>query len=248
MKVCAIYNSKGGVGKSTIAVNLAYLAAKEGFKTLLWDLDPQSAASFFLNEDGRVNSDSADTISHKEAFGKSIIKTAYDNLYMIPADMSLKNLDVVLDELKNSRHRIQKQIEAGAGSYDLVFIDSPPGLSLLSENLFLACDYILLPMIPTYLSLRSYMQISAYFSEGNFEAGKLIPFFSMVDTRKRMHRDIIRDYHAQGEFLSVYIPESSVIEKMSKKKKPLPAYSSVHPASRAFFKLWQEIKKRAAIG
>ncbi|MEM5947105.1 ParA family protein [Spirochaetia bacterium 38H-sp] len=244
MKVCALYNSKGGVGKSTIAVNLAFLSAKEGLKTLLWDLDPQGAASFFLDVDGKVDSDSAESVSHREAFDSSITVTGYDNLDIIPADFSLRNLDVLLDELKNSRHMIEKQIASGAANYDVVFIDSPPGLSLLAENLFLGCDYILLPMIPTYLSLRSYMQISAYFSEGNFEAGKLIPFFSMVDTRKKMHRDIIREYHAQGEFLSVYIPESSVIEKMSHRKKPLPAYSTVHPASRSFYDLWAEIKKR----
>ena len=126
MNVLATYNIKGGVGKTATAVNLAYLAALEGAETLVWDLDPQGAASFYFRIKPKIKGGSERLFSGKRDLEDSIRGTDYEGLDLIPADFSYRNMDLLLEQAKKPERRLQRLLEPLTGSYDYVFLDCPP--------------------------------------------------------------------------------------------------------------------------
>jgi len=241
-----MYNSKGGVGKTAAAVNLAYLASREGFKTLLWDLDPQASATFYCRSKAKIDGGARGFMKREYGIKHYIKKTEFCNLDLLPSDFSTRKLDLILYAMKKSKKQLGKVVGKLSDTYDVVFIDSPPAFSLVSENIILASDYLLLPMIPTTLSMRTYEQIFRYFQKKKIEYGKILPFFSMVDRRKKSHREMVEDFNMnQSSFLGTSIPYSSEVEKMGIHCAPLPSYSQHGKATAAFQKLWEEIKRRA---
>lgn len=245
MTTLALYNSKGGVGKTTSAVNLVYLAAGDNKKVLLWDLDPQASATFFYRVPPRLKGGVKKVVTGKKNLEKYAKSTRYDNIRLIPADFSTRKLDIIFNAMKKPKKRVKKLVGGIGDQFDLVFLDSPPGFSLLSENIIRGVDFILLPMIPTTLSLRTYLQIVEYFEDRGFDQKKIIPFFSLVDRRKKIHRELVEAYSVKENlFLKSYIPYSSDVEKMGKQCAPLNEYSQKSQAADAYRRLWQEIKSR----
>lgn len=242
MNAIAIYNMKGGVGKTTAAVNLAYLSALHGFRTLVWDLDPQGAASFYFRIKPKVKGSNRRLIRGKLNFDKIIRGTDFDNLDLLPADFSYRDLDLALDDVKKSKQRFVRLTKALASSYDHIFFDCPPGLSLLSENIFRASDVVLMPLIPTTLSLRTFEQVRGFFAQKAFKRKLLLPFFCLVDRRKRLHKETC-DAYAGGKdgFLKTSIPYASAIELMGLRRAPLPSYDKRSRGTRAFKNLWYEV-------
>ena len=179
MKTLAFYNLKGGVGKTAAAVNFAYLAAADGIKTLVWDLDPQGSSSFYLHVKNDKN-ESEKIFLDKTDIKDSIQQSLFENLYVIPADISARNVDLVLDDVRQSKKKI-KSLLSGLKDFDLVILDCPPGISLLHDSVFTASDFVIMPNIPTTLSIRSYEMVAAYFKENELDKSKLKCFFSMVD-------------------------------------------------------------------
>ena len=128
--------------------------------------------------------------------------------------------------------------------YDLAFLDCPPGLTLVSENIFVAADIILVPMVPTTLSLMSYYKLLDFFKEKKLDTGKLYPFFSMVEARKLMHRQVITEMlKSKNTVIKSYIPYSAAVEKMGFYRAPVTwRYPDIAP-SEAFKKLWRELNR-----
>ncbi|MBO0821819.1 MAG: AAA family ATPase, partial [Nocardiopsaceae bacterium] len=163
MRIYATYNIKGGVGKTTTAVNLAYLAAAEGLRTVLWDLDPQGAASFMFRVKPRVKGGGKALIQGRRPLDDAIKGTDFDNLDLIPADFTYRNMDLLLDTngagAKGSSpggkpaRKLGRLLAPLAAEYDTVFLDCPPSISLVSENVLHAADVIVVPLIPTTLSV-----------------------------------------------------------------------------------------------
>src|SRR5205809_2842644 len=107
MTVLALYNLKGGVGKTAAAINLAYLAAADGYKTLVWDLDPQGSSSFYLNAK-TINKNETKKLFEEELTIKDVIqKSAFENLWVIPADISARNIDTLLRDMKHSKKKLK---------------------------------------------------------------------------------------------------------------------------------------------
>ncbi|WP_027000523.1 ParA family protein [Eisenibacter elegans] len=243
MAIFAVYNFKGGVGKTTAAVNLAYLAAKEA-KTLLWDADPQGAASFYYQVKPKLKGGVKKLLNPKEDIEQFVKESNYPQLDLIPSDPSQREIDLVLDDLKKSEKKMQQMVNALHTKYTYVFIDCSPGLSLITEHIFLVADYILLPMIPTPLSLRTYQQVQAHFLQNNLTAYKLMPFFSQVDMRKKIHRDWLQTQQNDPQVLRTSIPYAADVEKMGIELAPLPSFAPRAAATKAFEQLWAEIKER----
>ncbi len=245
MKVLALYSIKGGVGKTSSAVNLAFNAAHDGYRTLVWDLDPQGASSFYFRIKPKINGGSKDLMAGKRDLDDLIKGTDFDNLDLMPADFSFRNLDLLLDDKKKPTRQLKKQLKPLAAEYDFIFLDCPPNISLLSEAVFEAADFLLSPIIPTTLSLRTLAQLKVFIEKQDLARLSLIPFFSMVDRRKKMHKDIMEqalaDYPA---LLKTAIPYASDIERMGLERKPLAAYSGKSRSAEAYNELWQEILTR----
>ena len=152
------------------------------------------------------------------------------------------DLDLALDDVKKSKQRFVRLTKALASSYDHIFFDCPPGLSLLSENIFRASDVVLMPLIPTTLSLRTFEQVRGFFAQKAFKRKLLLPFFCLVDRRKRLHKETC-DAYAGGKdgFLKTSIPYASAIELMGLRRAPLPSYDKRSRGTRAFKNLWYEV-------
>ena len=159
MKVLACYNIKGGVGKTAAAVNLAWLAARDGARTLVWDLDPQGAATFYFRIKPKVKGGAKDLLRRKRPMPDAVKGTDYEGLDLVPADFSYRNMDLVLDRVKHPASRLHKVLKAIRSNYDIVFLDCPPSISIVSESVFHAANALLVPTIPTTLSLRSLAQL-----------------------------------------------------------------------------------------
>lgn len=245
MKILALYNIKGGVGKTAAAVNLAYLAARDGGRTLLWDLDPQGAAGYYLNVDPEAGGGKR-LLKGKLAAADLIRPTPYPHLDLLPADFSYRRLDLLLDDTKNPQRGLARQLKPLRERYTRVFLDCPPGISLASESIFHAADTLLVPLIPTTLSLRTLLQLRAFLAEQALTL-RLLPFLSLLDRRKKLHREISEQLPADcPDLLETAIPYASEVERMGVARMPLAECAPRSPASAAFAALWAEIKQHGA--
>jgi chromosome partitioning protein len=247
MNVLAVYSIKGGVGKTSSAVNLAFNAARNGYRTLVWDLDPQGASSYYFRVKPKIKGGSKDLIAGKRELDGLIKGTDFENLDLIPADFSFRNLDLVLDAKKNPTRQLKKLLKPLTEEYDFIFLDCPPNISLLSEAVFEASDIFLSPIIPTTLSLRTLDQLKKFIEENSLKNLELFPFFSMVDRRKKMHREIMDNLiEIHPEILSTAIPYASDIERMGLERMPLGGFIKKSPSLNSYHQLWQEVLDRLA--
>jgi len=243
MITVALYNLKGGVGKTASCVNFAYLAAKDGFKTLLWDIDPQGSTTFYYKVKPKDAQGIKKLISKDANLNNAILATEYDNLEIIAADNSIKSFDIMVEEMRGQKNRLRGILKQLENEYDFVFIDCPPGFSALSENIFNAADIVLMPIIPTTLSIRTYNMVKDYFKEKDLESSKLMCFFSMTDLRKNMHHVIMEELYQDKKFFQNYIPYLSDVEKMGIHRQPIEEYARSSYAARCYHELWTEIKE-----
>jgi chromosome partitioning protein len=242
MKIYATYNIKGGVGKTSAAVNLAHLAAHGGDNVLLWDLDPQGAATYLFRVRPKVKGGGRALVDGTRSLDDAIKATDFDGLDLLPADFSYRNLDVQLDDAKRPTRRIRQLLRPLDGQYDVVFLDCPPSISLLSENVLHAVDTLLVPMIPATLSVRTFDQLASFVRDFDGRQPRVRAFFSMVDQRKRLHRDLVEQLSAERpEILSTAIPALSIIEQMAEQRAPVTAFAPHSSAARCYKALWAEI-------
>ncbi len=238
MATIAIYSAKGGVGKTSLAVNLAWCAATASRRrTLLWDLDPQGAATWILGDGPSAPAaDRAQAIFTRDVGAAAQVRaTATDGLDLIAADASLRDLDVVLHRI-GKRRRLGKLID-GVGDYDHVLLDCPPGLTETSEQVIRAADLIVMPVAPSPLSHRTHDEVVRHLG------GKVavMPVHAMVDRRRRLHAEALAAHPDWP-----VIPMASAVEAMAGHRLPLGAYAPRSAATRAFADVWIAIERRLA--
>lgn len=243
MRTIAFYSMKGGVGKTAAAVNIAYLASQAGYATLLWDLDPQGASSWYLGGADTVKGHKLSTLMKgKTPISDFIHDSGYPNLDFIPSHTSFRNLDVKLDG-DDSGNLIKQWLAPLSEETSLVVLDCPPSLSRLSEQVLKAADQVFVPVIPTWLSLNSWKQLLEFARDKKLKPAKLHPFYSMVDRRKSLHRELINgqdDILPKG--MRTIIPNASVIEKMGEEGTPVELLAPRSLAADAYRRLWKEIE------
>jgi cellulose biosynthesis protein BcsQ len=248
MSIVAVYNIKGGVGKTTTAVNLSYLAATAGQRTLLWDLDLQAASSFAFRIRPRVAGFGRKGIGSSETLAEAIRETDYSQLDVLPADFTYRKMDRLLAQLGRPERVMGTLLDEIGRDYDTVFLDCPPGFSVLTQAVLHAADAVLVPTIPTVLSLRMVARLIKWATD-NETSAEPMAFFSMVDRRKTLHCRACEWSRVYPEiFLTAQIPYASVVEQMAVRRMPLPVFAARDAATAAFAAVSAEVQARLQQG
>jgi chromosome partitioning protein len=241
-RVLATYNIKGGVGKTSAAVNLAYLAARGGAQTLLWDLDPQAASTYLFRVRPKVRGGGRKLLRLRSDAGALIKGTDHPGLDLLPADFSYRHMDLALDSFKHPTRRLARVIAPLRKEYEYIFLDCPPSISLVSESVFEAADALLVPIIPATLSSRTFEQLSELADGGP----QVLAFFSMVEVRKSLHREVmaqLRGAHSVT-MLGAAIPSADEVERMGVMRDVVASYAPRSRAAIAYQALWLDVRRR----
>jgi cellulose biosynthesis protein BcsQ len=243
MRTVAFYSPKGGVGKTASAVNIAYLANADNYSTLLWDLDPQGAASFYLSGASRTKGKKiSKLLDGRLPIADFVEENVYPNLDLLPSHPSFRNFDIKLED--DERNNPLKTILAPLSEdTSLVVLDCPPGQSRLTEHVLKVADLIYVPLVPTWLSLNSWYQFRDLVKDKKLGLKKLRPFFTLVDRRKKLHRELTEKSAELFDRPSkAIIPYSSAVERMGEEGLPLEVLSPRSQPAASYRQLWKEMK------
>ncbi len=245
MITIAIYSNKGGVGKTATAVNLAYTASLGGNSVLLCDMDSQGAASYYF----RIR-------PPKKFSGKKFLKgdihayireTDYENLDLLPAHFSFRKFDIILtkEDKNKTGSPLRSVFDSVADQYSIIFLDCPPNPTLLSEHVLREADILVVPVVPTTLSILALQQLLKLAKDLKIDRRKIKAFFSMVEKRKNLHCSIMDQYGKYPIFVDAGIPYSAEIEKMGVVRRPVGAAARTTSAALMYERLWREIRRRS---
>ena len=212
-KIIAIANQKGGVGKTTTAVNLATCLAKLGKKVLLVDIDPQGNASSGLGIDKRRCEKTVyDCLLNEENMGNVAIETAYENLFVCPSNIELSGAEIDLISVMGRENRLKDSIAPIKDEYDYILIDTPPSLGLITINTMTAADSIIIPIQCEFYALEGVSQL--------------------VETIKRVKKALNPDLYIEGIVMTMYDARTNLaIQVVDEVKRFFPekVYSTIIP-------------------
>ena len=243
MTVLALTSLKGGVGKTSAAVNLALLAARSAGPALLWDLDAQGAAGFYLSAAATLERKPADLLRGRVGLATQVAGTPYPGLDLVPSRLALRHLERLLGRRGTKRRGIAAALRGVRRSYPWVILDCPPGAGRLLEQVMGIADLMLVPVVPTPLAIRAYEEMVVLAAKTGADRERIRPFFSMVEHRKRLHRDAMAELQRRdARFWSTVIPYRADIERMGLTRKPITAHRAASPATAAYRALWEELR------
>lgn len=241
MATVAVYSVKGGVGKTTLAANLAWCSASISCReTLLWDLDASGGAAFLLGVDPKKKKQADSVFSRKNEPRELVRKTEYSRLHILPADESIRSLDNQLMQI-GKKKRLTKLNDAMAKKYDRIVLDCPPVLNELSTQIMRAADLVIVPLPPSPLSTRAFELVAAEVKSIGKKRPPILPVLSMIDMRRTLHRQ------ARGQSPDwPVIPLASAVEQCAVRQQPVGAFAPRSPAAQGFAQLWTAIERKLA--
>ena len=243
MAVIAIYSVKGGVGKTTIAANLAWFSAQVSRrKTLLWDLDAAGGAGFLFGIEPKKRANAGKLFGKQTDPAELIRKTSFDRLDLLPADDSLWELDSTFAQIGKKR-RLGKTAEGMSRKYDRIILDCPPVLNEISAQVVRAADCMIVPLPPSPLSTRAFDIVTAEIKRHAKVHPPILPVLSMLDMRRSLHRAAAVEHKGWP-----IIPLASAVEQCAVRQEPVGAFEPRSPATRGFRQLWTAIERKLAEG
>lgn len=251
MKVISITNQKGGVGKTTSAINIAYFLAKMGLRTLLIDFDPQGNATSGLGIDkSQLETTMSDVISGEKTLRDIIVDTGFAGLKLAPSTPILANTEVELANAKGRFSRLKNAIENVRNDFDYVILDSPPSLSLLTVNGFIASDYLVLPVQAEFYAMEGLGQLLESMKlvrkgmNPNLELLGVLP--TMVDSRTTLSGQVYEEIKKffPGKVFSTPIPRNIRLAEAPSHGVPVGIYDRFSKGARAYKAVAKEIIER----
>lgn len=250
--VIAVTNQKGGVGKTTSAVNIAYFLAKAGKRTLLIDFDPQGNATSGLGIDKQnLEGTMTDVMLEQKTLQEVVVETKHKNLFVAPATPHLANTEVELAAANRRFSRLKNAIGTTNDTYDMVVIDSPPSLSLLTVNGLIAARYVLLPVQAEFYALEGLGQLLETMKLVRKNMNPTLDLIgvlpTMVDGRTtlsgQVHEEIKK--HFPGKVFKTVIPRNIRLAEAPSHGVPIGVYDRFSKGSRAYKSVTKEVLERA---
>jgi cellulose biosynthesis protein BcsQ len=241
MAVIAVYSMKGGVGKTTMAVDLAWrVAQRGGHQTLLFDLDPQGGAGFLLGHEERKVQRAISAFHHARAPRDLIEPTRFDGLSLIGADQSLRDLPVQLARI-GTKKRLAQMLNFMKGDYPRIVLDCPPMINEVSEQIMEAADLIVVPLPASPLAARAFGFIKEELAKRPGHP-PVLPVLSMYDKRRKLHRWVRENAAANWPV----IPQSSYVEQVAVRREPIASFANWSPAAQGFEHLHAALEAKLA--
>jgi chromosome partitioning protein len=254
-RVIAVANQKGGVGKTTTSVNVAACLAATGQKILLIDLDPQANATSGVGLEKREGASAYPALLGEGTLEASVVPTAYERLSVIPSEVDMCGAEVELSRVENHLHRLKMALEpiVNSGQYDLILIDCPPALGVLTLNVFTATDWLLIPLQCEYYALEGISMINRVI--GQLRDGGVNPnleilgvVMTMFDGRTRLAAQVVQEVrqHFGDLVFDTLIPRTTRLAEAPSFGKPIIYYDKYSAGASAYEVLTEEILKRVA--
>ncbi len=247
----AITNQKGGVGKTTTAINLAYYLARAGFSVLLVDFDPQGNASSGLGIDKtNLKRTMVEVVLGEVELSKVILPTEFANLRVAPAVPQLANAEVELNRLNKKFVQLKKAIETVDPDYDYIIIDCPPSLSLLTVNVLASVDYLILPVQTEFYALEGVGQLLETMrllkKALNPELKLLGALPTMVDSRTALSEQVLQEVNKyfKDKVFETFIPRNVRLAEAPSHGVPIGVYDRFSKGARAYKRLAEEVAAR----
>jgi chromosome partitioning protein len=251
-KITSFANQKGGVGKSTSAINVAAGIALKGKKVLLVDCDPQgnTTSGVGINKKNMRFSTYDVLISRSDA-AAAIVKTEFENLYIMPSNISLAGAEFELVDTENREQRLKKALTPLKDDYDLIVIDCPPSLGLITVNALVASDSLIVPMLCEYFSLEGLAQLLMTVKEIKRRYNPTLELtgilITMYNGRLNLSQEVaaeLKKYYADKLFKTV-IPRSVKVSEAPGFGEPIQYYEKHGKGAEAYNAVCDEIIKRS---
>ena len=249
-KVISIANQKGGVGKTTTAVNLSTILAKKGKKVLMIDTDPQGNASSGLGINKDVNFSVYDVIINDVEIENTVQKTMVKNLDVCPSNINLAGAEVELVSMMSREHRLKEKIDNQKDKYDYIIIDCPPSLGLITLNAFTASDSVLIPVQCEYYALEGLGQlintinlVKKHLNKDLTIEGALL---TMFDIRTNLSNQVVKEVNRyfENKVYKTVIPRNVRLSEAPSYGMPISVYDPKSKGAKSHDKFVKEFLKK----